>query len=408
MQVRVTPRKKTAGRKETKNKTVKSRPEYPSTNVSSPIRPTKKNTTHYTYGQEDESDYYGAAPHPTRGHSRVRYDDDIVLAEDEDDEDYNEDSDFAPVREAKPPRQRTKQKTHGASITVDERLAGLNDLQKDILSDFMKGAKSLIQKIKLDKSLRFAPFPDTILREMCLDLPQNTEEMLSIPGINAGMVKLYGKSFLKLIKNSRAIFSETGCLPEPRHLIQRGRAFQGEEAYDEDDEERPADPNHRIEIDLCGDSDDDYQEAMVENESIVTMDDEDEDDDDGAVHTSHFFNHQVNPDVEAFNRQFSQAEATKPNPHSKASPAGRSTAPRAGSSRPPFKKKGGYRKRNSGNFGKSSYGGVSKRGGSKAPAARKPSGASGARKTNSGSTGNRRPSGGGGNSAWNSIMAMPT
>lgn len=420
MQVRVTPRKKIVGRLEPKKKATKPRAEYPSTNVSSPIRPTlKKNLKHYIHEPEEEEDYYGAAPHPTRGASRLRYDNDFVVADDDNDGDYNEDSDFAPVREARAPAKHTKQKSSSVPITTDRRLAGLDDLQKDILDAFMKGAKSLIQKIKLDKGLKYAPFSDTILREMYLDLPSNLEKMRSIPNINPESVDLYGKLFLKLINNSRDILKEAGYVPEPRHLVGQAHSFEDEDYYDEDDEERPADPNHRVVVDLCGDdSGDEQYEAQIESESVVTMDDYVDDEDDETVHTSHFFDHQVNPDVEAFNRQFSQVEATKPNARSKAQTATRSAAPRAGSTRPPFRKKGGYKKRASGSFGKSSYGGVAKRGASKAPTARKATdtgGPSGTRRAPSGGASSRRPGGGGGGgtgdgggAGWSSIMAMPT
>ncbi|KAF1970345.1 hypothetical protein BU23DRAFT_538037 [Bimuria novae-zelandiae CBS 107.79] len=411
MQVRVTPRKNPVRRKEPKKTAVKVRPEYPSTNVSSPVKvKAKKNLKQYTYDLDDGEDYYSAAPHPVRGKNRVRDDGDLVVADNNDDEDdYNDDSDFAPVRDARPPPQRTQRKSRSAPITVDERLAGLSDLQKDVLSDFMKGSKSMIQKIKMDKGLGFAPFSDTILREMCLDLPRNTDEMRAIPRINPEMVSLYGKLFLKLIGNARALFTDMGCLPEPRHLV--GRAPVDEDEYEDDEEERPADPNHRIEIDLCGESDDDQRPVPPEDESVVSMDDfEGDEDDDGMIHTSHHFNHQVNPDVEAFNRQFSQAEATKPNPRQRAPSTGHAAAPRAGSSKPPFKKKGGYRKRASGSFGKTSYGGVTKKAASKPPAARK-SGST--KKVATSGAGSRRPGGGsgaagGGGTVWSGIMAMPT
>ncbi|KAL5414700.1 hypothetical protein PMIN03_013106 [Paraphaeosphaeria minitans] len=397
MQVRVTPRKKTAAQKEPKRRAPKSRPEYPSTNVSSPIRgPPKRSIKSYTYNQDDDEGHRSVAPQPSRGNSRVRYDNDFVIPEDDDDEDY---SDFAPVREARS-LPRPNQKTHNAPITVDERLSGLDELQQDILGDYMNGAKNAIRDLKFKKGLKFGPFSDTILREMGLDLPTSTEEMLAIPGIDPDMVRLYGKKFLALIKNTREIFTASGCLPVPRNLPRRAQ-FDDQGPDDDDYEERPADPNHRIEIDLLGESDGNGEgqpQVQAENESVVSMGEfEEDDDEEETVQTSHFFSHPVNPDVEAFNRRFPQAESARPAPGPKAP-----SAARAGSANPHLKKKN-YRKRNSASG--DAYAGVKKRGPSRAPSAKRASGASDSRRTPSNGAGTRRSGGGGG---WSGIMAMPT
>lgn len=397
MQVRVTPRKKAVVQKEPKKKAPKNRLEYPSTNVSSPVRgPPKRSIKSYTYNQDDVEANRRAAPQPSRGTSRVRYDNDFVIPEDDDD------SDFEPIREARPLPQ-PKQKTRSPAITVDERLSGLDELQLDILHDYMAGAKNAIKDLKFKKGLKFAPFSDTILREMGLDLPISIEEMLKIPGIDAEMVRLYGKRFLILINNTREMYISSNCLPAPRHLVRRpqfGGEDGDEESDDDDYEERPADPNHRIEIDLLGESDGDghgQSQVQADNESVASMGDFEEDDEEETVHTSRFFNHTVNPDVEAFNRRFSQAEPARPAPRSKAP-----SAARAGSTKPPFRKKN-FRKRASGD----TYAGVKKRGSSKAPNARRASGA-GSRKPPSNGSGNRRSGGdGGGGGGWGGIMAMP-
>lgn len=412
MQVRVIAApKEVVVRKEPKKKASKNRPEYPSTNVSSPARPlAKKNLKQYTYEKQDKENQYDTAPHPSRGQSRVRYGTNTVLPDDNDD---SEDGEFEDVREAKPHPRHKIQKPRSAPITVDERLASLNEIQQDILGHFMKDAKSLIQKIKLDKGLKFAPFSDTILREMCLDLPRNNQEMLAIPGVNPEMARLYGKKFLNLINNSRSFFAAAGCLPVPRHLARRAPFGDDDEDDDDDDdeeEERPADPNHRI-IDLCGDSDDEQHQVQVENESVISIDGyEDDDDDDGMVCTSHHFNQPVNPAVEAFNRQISQIRATRPTPLQQTSNhAARSTAPRA-TSRQGFQRKGSHRKQSSDNFGKS-HSGVAKRAASRGSTVKRSRGTGGARNGTWNGPGNRRAgagSGAGASGGGNIIAAMPT
>lgn len=399
MKVSVTSRKPLFKVPATKKPTKKraARTEYPSTNISSPVQgPSKQSIQQYAYhdDDDDDDDYFEdiqQKPSKNRKHSK----------------DDGFDVDFEPTRKTKPSAS-NKRKALGPPITVDERIASLDDTQRDILEDFMRGAKSMAEKILIVKGLRNKPFSDTVLREMGLDLPRNEAEMLAIPGINPDMVKHYGKKFLALIRNTRQFYGPHA--PKLKDTAPRRRQVL-EEDEEDDDDLKPMDPNHQNVIDLVS-SDMEEEEVApgMGDEAAYFDDDGDEyDDDDGSLRVSHFFQPSaVDPQVEEFNRKASQIEAEKVTTSGAMAPNTAKYSARGGSKGRslPWTKGGSSRRKSSGNFGKS-YAGVSKRGGAKK--------AGGARK--SGSFGTKRVSGGGGGGGggsasggggWSSIMAMPT
>jgi bloom syndrome protein len=401
MQIRVSPRKPRFAEPMPKKKATKSRTEYPSTNVSSPIRAApKRNLSDFVYNKNEDGDSHYETSRPNRTKKRQVYHKDGVIVSDD------EDAEFVPVRKAES-RQRAgvgKNKALGPPITVDERIAGLNEFQNDILNGFMNGAKEMIRSIKIKKGLRQPPFSDTILREMGLDLPGNADEMLAIPGINPDMVKLYGNPFLQLVDNSKKMFADMGETPLPRNQLSRRPPHQRIIEDEDEDEDEPMDPNHRNVIDLCSDDDGDGSAEADDTESFYSCGDLDDDDfddgDDGELHFSHHFNQPIDPSVERFNSRFSQAEAEKPNARPKAPVASKPATSRGGKAGA-FKKRGATRRRGSSSFGRGgSYGGVSKRGSRKSGGSAAPSRRPGA--------GAGAGGGGGGGGGWSTIMAMPT
>lgn len=362
--------------------------ETPSTNVSSPARgpPRRRNIKDFAYVQSK-----------TRSRRVI------------DEESGADDSDFAPVREASIQTRPIKAKPHTAPITVDERLSGLNELQMEVFDDFIMNAKSMMARIKMEKSLRQAPFSDTILREMCLDLPRTLEEMSKIPNISLDSVQRYGKKFLTLICNTRETFGTE--LPPPRHRrsgVQRNaRPLKGKI-----NENIPEDPNHALVVDLISsDEDADHQEKEKEKESVASMDefgDGYEEEDEGTQVTSRFFNREVSPGVAEFNRRITQAEASRANAPARAPSVSPPANSRAGSSKQSFKKNKSFRKRKS-DTPRERSGGVTKRASSKGPAVKKFKGNTGGRNFFSGAATNRRPGGGNeGPSVGGSIQPMPS
>ena len=370
----------------------------------------QKNLNQYAYNQDDEEDdsYFEPARHPTRTKKSRGYEADSFIVPDAED-----DEDFAPVRVAKPSKS-AKSRGLGAPITVDQRTADLNDFQNDVLRDFMGGAKSLRKDIMSHKGYREAIFTDTVLREMGIDLPQNLDEMRAIHGIRHEMVDLWGKQFLPLIENTRVVYGDHA--PVPRNPLLRRRQVQRprvvHEVSDDDDGEEVVDQNHQLVVDLCSD-DDAPVPAPIESESDYFFDDGDdfeEEDDDGAVHISHHFTQNQDPEVAHFNSRWSQLGPAIGD-GSTAKPAKAPTS-RAGSKAPgAANKKRPFRRNGSGSFGGKGYAGVKKRG-PKAAGGRASGGATSTKRAAGG--GGRRAGGAGGSTGgaggggWSSVMAMPT
>ncbi|KAF2870933.1 hypothetical protein BDV95DRAFT_668366 [Massariosphaeria phaeospora] len=409
LQVRVTPHKpqiKPTTKKSTK-KAVTARTEYPSTNISSPLQPvSKRDIRKYVYEEadDDDGDYFDEPPAHSRGGNHRGYEDDGFVIDDAFDDD------FPPVRVAKPLAAVGKSRTLGAPITVDERMAGLNDFQTNVLDAFMSEAKKLAQNILMKKGLRKQPFSDTILREMGLNLPRNEKELLAIRGINPDMVDLHGKMFLRLIASTREAFGPNG--PKSSKQPRPRRVAQDED--DDDDEDKAYDPNHENVI-VLSDSEEGEQ-AEDDNDSYGSFEPEEEDDyGEGTLHVSrHFAPRSMDPEVQEFNRILLGAQKTgsaSKAPATTKAPARASSKPRT---IPPKKNGGGFRRRGSGSFGRGGYSGVSKRGAAKSGARK--SGSTGAARKSGGSS--RRGGGAGGAGAaggsgaaaggWGSIMAMPT
>ncbi|KAJ6201304.1 hypothetical protein J3E72DRAFT_232767 [Bipolaris maydis] len=418
LQVRSSPDKasaKASSKAPAAKKTKKQQTQFPSTNVDSPVRGNKQKIRSFAYNQDDDDDddddVFDAPRHPTRKPANRSYQADGFTVGDDDDDG------FAPVRVAKPLKTK-KAKKLGTPITTDQRTAELTELQSDVLRDFMTGAKSMRTSIQERKGHREAIFTDTILREMGLDLPRTLDEMKTIAGIRPEMVDRYGKSFLKLINNTRNFYGDD--TPVPRNPQLRNKQAQSSRTVyeldnddndDNDDDEEVDDQNHRLVVDLCGDDDDDDDdveevdgpvpngEEFGDDSSYGDVDFED-DDDDGEVHTSHHFSHAPNADVADFNNRYTQLGGG-------AAPASKAAA-KAPASRSGYKKKGTFKKRTSGSFGNKNFGGVKKRA-ARGSSSRTSAGASNRPRgggAGGGGGGGGGPAGGGG--GWGSIMAMPT
>ncbi|KAF1843858.1 uncharacterized protein K460DRAFT_368717 [Cucurbitaria berberidis CBS 394.84] len=395
LQVRSSPRKPCA-KEPIAKKTKRQQTQYPSTNVSSPVRVPKQKIRQYAYNdEENDDDYFDAPRHAMRSKTARGYQPDGFVVPDGPD-----DGMFAPIRVAKPARP-TKATGLGAPITVDERTVDLTDFQRDVLRDFMEGAKKMRKGIMAKKSHREAIFTDTVLREMGIDLPQTLDEMRAIPGIRPEMVDLYGKQFLILIDNTRDYYGEGA--PVPRNPSFRNRLVgRPEVVYEVSDDDEVDDQNHRLVVDLCSDADD--IPGAIESESDYSFDDDDEEDSNGAVLTSHHFTENMDPQVAEFNSRYSQLGGVA----ASASGLARAAPSRAGSKAPgtAFKKGRSFRKKGSGSSG-ATYGGVKKRA-ARGTSSRVSGGAAATKRAFGGSRKGGGSGRGGGASGWGSILAMPT
>lgn len=364
LQVRISPNAKAkfakpAAKKDTKKGgtgVAAARPDYPSTNVSSPVQAAaqRRNRRAITDDDDDDDDDF----HPN-GYARDSF---VVNDNSYDNSDYDDDVDFAPVREKGKSKKSDKKQVLGPPITTDERVASLTDNQRVVMNDFMEHSKKLAQKIMLEKNLREQPFSDTILREMAIDLPTNEAQLHRIRGINPTMVKLHGKKFFKLIEAAINLYNE---LEEQSEVLK--------------------DPNREV-VNLISDDEggeSDYDSSVFDGEDEV-------------MERSTYF--APPPDVQAFNRQASQFEASIARPTPQTSSKGRFPSREGTNSRGGYLK-GGRRGSANGYFKRRSTSGVSKRG----TTTKRNSG-----RGSSNFGGSKRSGGGGSGNAFSAIGMMPT
>lgn len=278
-----------------------------STNVSSPTSNVtkKKRAPKKKRVVEDDASEDNVNTHHDKGYRR----DGFVVSDHVGDQyldDEDEDMGFEPVRIAARPTKQTKRRL-GPPITMDERLESLDPRHRLVVEDFVAHANRESNKIQMSKGLRQTPFSETILREMAISFPKTSQELLEIPGIDADRVKLYSKTFLKIIK-------------------------QHKDNYDEllhEDEEKPHDPNHKVDcIDLVssdeearrrtgnggevsgGEEEEDYSE-------LEYSEDEEEEEEEEEEQSRHFSQPNLRkPPTTNFNEQYlyhpRETSATKP------------------------------------------------------------------------------------------------
>lgn len=277
MQVRLTPNVKAVSKKKSapagKSKKGKKAAELPmSTNISSPVQAISKRKQ---------------ARQPSReglhfnGYGR----DGFVVADDEDDADYEEDdfdeSDgFEPVRERGQVTRQLPKKPPARPITSDLTMDNLSDTHRMVVEDFVQNAKDINNRLMMDNNLFMAPFTDTMLRQMAIEFPDSLEEMKQIRDIKADQVDAFGKPFLKLLKSSKRFYEEMSGLAE------EGQPFD-RDAYNV--------------INLVSDDEGDDDDYGSFNGSGM-----DEDDEDGGECSAYF--QASNPKVAAFNARFANSQ----------------------------------------------------------------------------------------------------
>ncbi|KAF2500293.1 hypothetical protein BU16DRAFT_478598 [Lophium mytilinum] len=342
------------------------RADYPSTNLSSPVAAATKRRQRRILSDEDEDEVHGEYGGSKAGSHANGYEEDGFVVDD------NEDDRFEPIPgpvRSKP----NKRRMPGPPITIDQRIASLDELQSAVLEDFMEKAKEKAKDIMVKKNLRSQPFSDTILREIGIVLPATEEGLLKIKGINPEMVRLHGKAFLTLARGGRAV-------------------LELDDADQDGDSDVPQDPNHRImPIEISDDEEEAPEPEESDYDSSVFEDVLDE----PSGERSHFFAH---PEPEPVNQrappQMNWAPAPRANTSARV-PARAAPKSRGGPSKPPYQKGGGHRKASRGSKGRSSGGGVSKKGYGKKSGNGRTSGGNG-----------WQPRGGGG--GFTGIGMMPT
>lgn len=262
--------------------------------------------------------------------------DNFVIPDDDDDEDYvdgdDESDGFEPIREGRsmqqppPPKKRL-----GQRITADATMGSLTEIHRYIVDDFVRRAKEVVERIKNDAFLHTVPFSDTILRQMAIRFTETEEEMLSIPGIDETKVKLFGRHFTKLVRECHRQYNEMNGGADDAQIL---------------------DPNLQNVIDLVSDDDEDNDEYGP------SINGSDVDDDDEGESSGYF---QQNPAVQAFNQRFANSQLTSADSYA-AGPS-RSQAGRKSAAKPRKQK---WKARGSTSYGnRKASGGGSRASGSK-------------------------------------------
>ncbi|KAI0998389.1 ATP-dependent DNA helicase hus2/rqh1 [Podosphaera aphanis] len=110
--------------------------------------------------------------------------------------DFNFETALPPSRKIR----RREQPVLGPPITVDQQLAQLPELHREIVHNFVDEAKAIEEKLRNKLGARKPFFSEANFREMAIIWPLTTEEMKNIENINRERVESYGKHFIPLIK----------------------------------------------------------------------------------------------------------------------------------------------------------------------------------------------------------------
>ncbi|KAF2237454.1 hypothetical protein EV356DRAFT_462310 [Viridothelium virens] len=210
-------------------------------------------------------------------------------------DDDDDDEAFGPIRIQGHRKMRSdrRQASLGVPITVDQKMADLDDVHRMVLEDFMHHAKQMCRKILIEKSLRSVPFTDTTLREFAINLPDSVDEMKQIAGVDEQKVDFHGSKFLPLIKNARKLYEqlsgEQEQLQDPNHenvinLIS-------------EDEDRTTESEEHSEVSCSSDIDQEF-----ERRGLPSQQDGSTTDDEEPEHRSQYFDRRP-PEVHAFNSQ---------------------------------------------------------------------------------------------------------
>ncbi|RKF60861.1 putative qde3-like protein [Golovinomyces cichoracearum] len=108
-------------------------------------------------------------------------------------------------------RQKTRKKElpkFGPPITVDEQLAQLPDIHRDVVYNFVDQAKTVEEKLRNKLGARRPFFSESNFREMAISWPMTVTDMREISNINIERVNQYGKYFIPLVKHFYQVYNE--------------------------------------------------------------------------------------------------------------------------------------------------------------------------------------------------------
>ncbi|KAH7364424.1 QDE3-like protein [Rhexocercosporidium sp. MPI-PUGE-AT-0058] len=177
--------------------------------------------------------------------------DDFVISDDEDDEENA----FESMQD---PRNRGHQNpvdSFGGPITTDGRMAGLSEIHRDVVFQFVQEAKELEENLRNKAGARRAFFTEANFRDMAIGFTTTLDAMHRIPDIKADRVDAYGKRFIPLIQRYYHGYEE----------------LMGRNQNQNQDQDEDMDTNHQNVIDL-----------VTDDENVDEDDDEEVDEDFGV------------------------------------------------------------------------------------------------------------------------------
>ena len=254
----------------------------PSTNVSSPIR-RKSRRQIVQHDDSDGSDAFEPAPDLTSNGYQL---DDFVV--DDSGDDYKpEESRFGGSFEPSTPSTRTSN-TNSGSLS----LGSLSPDRRAAAEGIIAASQLQCRSIMMSKSLRSQPFSDTILQEFALRNTKTKNDMLTIPGINPDMVRLYGDIFLKIVSNSMKVYGQLKGIVELSPTGQRSESRSARARSSRMQSLKPYDPNHQ---------------------EVITIDDDEPDpaensDQDNKLEQSRYFAQKPSADVAKYNAFWDQSQ----------------------------------------------------------------------------------------------------
>ncbi|KAK0118944.1 ATP-dependent DNA helicase sgs1 [Cadophora gregata] len=183
--------------------------------------------------------------------------DDFVVSDDESD---TEEDAFESMKGTRCQALNTPVNSFASPITIDQRMAGLHEIHRAVVHEFVPKAKSLEEKLRNKAGARRAFFTESNFRDMAISFTTTLDAMRQIPGINVERVDTYGKHFTSLIKQFQTGYEE---------------AMGGAKQQDQDED---MDTNHQNVIDLVTDDEgvDDEDQGIDEEDDDFEVDEETE------------------------------------------------------------------------------------------------------------------------------------
>ncbi|VDB90660.1 Bgt-499 [Blumeria graminis f. sp. tritici] len=140
----------------------------------------------------------------------------------------------------------------GPPITIDQQLAQLPDIHRDLVYSFVEQAKVVEERLRNKTGVRKPFFSEANFREMAIAWPMTLEDMKEMTGINIERVESYGEYFIPLVK----------------HFYNSYNEMMGSKMHEK---EGDMDRNHQNVVIVSDDDDDDHESILDEEQEIAVQ-----------------------------------------------------------------------------------------------------------------------------------------